>query len=150
MSRAFTVLAFAMLACALVLAGTAWAQPGTANDQYSNDDITVEQTTTPETTTTTTDSQSSDDLRAGDDLRSAAGFSCVEIVDISQIANRSQYNFSSARLQECLAREVIDGVRGDRLADTGGSSLGLLPIAAFILIGLGLFMGRAVLYRRDR
>ena len=72
----------------------------------------------------------------------------MEIVEISQSASRDQYNFSATRLQECLAREVIDDVKGDRLADTGGASL--LPIAGCILAGLGLFVGRALFSRRER
>jgi hypothetical protein len=77
----------------------------------------------------------------------AAEFRCVDIVEISQSANRDQYDFSSARLQECLEREVIDDVKADRLADTGGTPL--LPIAAFLLLGTGNFLGRAVLWRQD-
>ena len=138
-------MAFAMLACALAFAGTAWAQQDPEDGQYVNDDFTVEQATTPETRTTA-DSLNSDDLRAEDDVRGAAGFSCVDIVEISQSGSRNQYNFSSARLQECLAREVVGETKG-RLADTGGPPL--LPIAAFVLVGAGIFMGRAVLSRRD-
>jgi hypothetical protein len=124
------------------LAGTVLAQA--SEQQY--DGLQAQQNQTrPETTAET---QSADGLRAGDGASSNEGFSCADIVDISQSASRDQYNFSSARLQECLAREVLDGGVKGRLADTGGAPL--LPIAAFLLTGVGIFVGRAVIYRRDR
>jgi hypothetical protein len=82
-----------------------------------------------------------------DARRDAAELSCVDIVEISQSASRDQYNFSAVRLQECLAREVIGDVKADKLADTGGPPL--LALAALLLVGAGIFVGRAVLSRRD-
>ena len=98
------------------------------------------------TSDTTTAEAQADALR-GENV-SASEFRCEDIVEISQSANRDQYNFSSARIQECLARQVIDGVKADRLANTGGPPL--LPIAACILAGLGIFAGRALFPRRGR
>lgn len=119
--------------------------PGDSNNntETTTAEVTTAQTTTPETTTA--DAQT-EDLTADAD-RAAAEFRCAEIVEISQSASRNQYNFSAARLQECLAREVIDDVKGERLAETGGPPL--FPIAAFVLIGAGIFLGRAILSRRD-
>ena len=68
-------------------------------------------------------------------------------MEISQSASGDQYNFSAVRLQECLAREVIGDVKADKLADTGGPPL--LALAALLLVGAGIFVGRAVLSRRD-
>jgi hypothetical protein len=124
------------------LAGTVLAQ---ASEQQYGGSQAQQNQTMPETTAET---QSADGLRAGDGVSSNEGFSCVDIVDISQSASRNQYNFSSARLQECLARQVIDDVKGDRLADTGGAPL--LPIAASLLAGVGIFVGRALVSRRLR
>jgi hypothetical protein len=146
--RARLLAIFSPFLSAGFLAGAVLAQAG--EQQYDGPSAQQKQTTTGTTTTPDTTSagtQSADELRAGDEAR-AAGFSCVEIVEISQSASRDQYNFSAARLQECLAREVIDDVKGDRLADTGGASL--LPIAGCILAGLGLFVGRALFSRRER
>ena len=137
--RGFVVLAFVMLVGAQVFAASAGAQ-STVQRQYDrgDDGLTAEEEIGGE-------DRGNDDL-AFDADRAAGEFSCAEIVEISRSASRHQYNFSSARLQECLAREVVGETKG-RLADTGGPPL--LPMAAFVLVGAGIFMGRAVLARRD-
>ena len=81
-------------------------------------------------------------------MRRAEEFRCEEILRIERSAANDQYDFSAERIEECLAREVIDDVKADRLADTGGPPL--LPIASFVLIGAGIFVGRSVFRGRER
>jgi hypothetical protein len=141
--RVFVVLAFVMLVGALVFAATAGAQSA-GQGQYGSDQL---NSGDGGTTDALNSSDGGNNNLTADAQRDAAGFNCVDIVEISRSANRGQYDVSSARLQECLAREVLDGGVKGRLADTGGAPL--LPIAGFVLVGLGLFVGRAVLARRD-
>ena len=79
-----------------------------------------------------------------------AEFRCEEILEISRSADRNQYNFSAERIQECLAREVMDkDRRKGKLADTGGpGSAALIPVAALLLGGAGILVGRSVFSRR--
>jgi hypothetical protein len=79
--------------------------------------------------------------------RGTEGFRCEEVLEIFRSASEDQYEFSAARIEECLAREVIDDRRG-KLAETGGPPL--LPVAAFLLIGAGIFVGRSVIRSRER
>jgi hypothetical protein len=84
----------------------------------------------------------------GDDaLRGAEGFRCEEILRIFRSAADDQYDFSAARIEQCLAREVMDDRRG-KLAKTGGTPL--LPVAAFLLLGAGILVGRSVSSWRER
>jgi hypothetical protein len=142
--RGFVVLAFVMLVGALVFAATAGAQSA-GQGQYGSDQL---NSGDGGTTDALNSSDGGNNNLTADAQRDAAGFACADIVEISRSASRHQYNFSSARLQECLAREVLDGGVKGRLADTGGAPL--LPIAAFLLTGVGIFVGRALVSRRGR
>ena len=127
---------------ALVFAATAGAQSA-GQGQYGSDQLNSGDGGTTDALNST---DGGNNNLTADAQRDAAGFACADIVEISRSGSRHQYNFSSARLQECLAREVVGETKG-RLADTGGPPL--LPMAAFVLVGAGIFMGRAVLSRRD-
>ena len=104
-------------------------------------------TDTTDTTDAKGDTDSTAETEADDqvaDVRSESEFRCEEIIEINASADADQYSFSSERLQECLAREVIDkdAVAGKTLADTGG--LPLLPIGGLLLAGAGILVGRLV------
>lgn len=141
----------------------------TKAEETTSEETTSEETTAEATTSNanaandeTTDRAQVDNVRAG----SAAALNCVDILRFFRASGASgaQYQYkdlklernrdfdvvSDQRLQECLAREVIDrdAVKGAKLADTGGAPL--LPIAAFVLVGVGILVGRPVLSsRRD-
>ena len=137
-SRIFTVLAVAMLAWASVLlvADFAAAQGASSSAQYQQrDDLTFDRFDDD------FNNSNFDDNVAADTRREAGEFRCADIVEISRSAARDQYNFSAARLQECLAREVIGDTKG-RLADTGGPPLllfaALASFACAVVAGVSL------------
>lgn len=77
-------------------------------------------------------------------------FRCEEIVEINRSADADQYDFSDARIQECLEREVVDRSKHKgELTDTGGPGpAALVSVAAILLAGAGLLVGRVVLSGR--
>ena len=138
----------------------------------ANDDGTIDEVTNNEVT-------NDGDLNAAraEDVEAASELSCVEILRIFRsgsdtgplggfggqygqeifVSLHGQYGdradrdvFIAERIEECLAREVIDkdAVAGKTLADTGGAPI--LPIAAFLLAGVGIFVGRSVLLGSSR
>jgi hypothetical protein len=142
---------------------------GTGGVVVANNEETTEETieeTTEETIEETNENAAGNNgnlegARA-EDVDAAAELNCVEILRVFRASGASgaqyQYKdlklernrefdlFDDDRLQECLAREVIDkdAVAGKTLADTGGAPI--LPVAAMVLAGVGIFVGRSVLF----
>ena len=80
----------------------------------------------------------------------AVEFRCEEIIEINTSADRNQYDFSAGRLQDCLARKVIDRSKHKgELTDTGGPVFAaLVPVAALLPGGAGILVGWSVLSGR--
>jgi hypothetical protein len=90
------------------------------------------------------DDLDADDEGVADDRRGLAEFRCREVLEVFRSAGENQYRFSAERIEECLAREVIDdGVKGETLANTGGPPLLLvLGSLAIALGGAGILLLR--------
>lgn len=71
---------------------------------------------------------------------------CKEIIEIQRGADADQYDFSEARIQECLEREVVDRSKHKgKLTDTGGPGpAALVSAAALLLAGAGFLVGRVL------
>ena len=77
-------------------------------------------------------------------------FRCEEIVEIHRGADVSQYDFSEARIQECLEREVVDRSKHKgKLTDTGGPGpAALVSVAALLLAVAGFLVGQVLVSGR--
>ena len=75
---------------------------------------------------------------------------CEEIIEIHRGADADQYDFSEARIQECLEREVVDRSKHKgKLTDTGGPGpAALVSAAALLLGGAGFLVGRVLVSGR--